>query len=486
MLVASDRISIYDVVLPTPIPDKGAVLTQLSLWWFDRLADLVPQPRALGHRRARRSSPGGRCAAAGSTCCRSSASPAATSPGCGLKEYEKTGTVSGVALPPGLVEGSRLPEPIFTPTTKAPLGEHDEFITFAEVEALVGAATAERLRDLTLDVYARGAELAADDTGSSSPTPSSSSAATRDGRDRAGRRGADARTRRGSGPPTAGRPGGPQFSFDKQFVRDWSARRSTGTAPRPARRSRRTSSPPPAPVTSRSTSASPGFISPWRNSGVLYVSLSGGVVQEAFVAALDARGVPLTHLLRPADAPAELVAVDPRARRRSRPARLRPRHPAPRPRPRRKGEFASLPHHEAALRLTAARRALTAVGLWTDVFVPPRWLASDGTVAAAVEQGFRVLAVESGIHDLHSGAVVPARVLGARSAPLGVAWVLRRGGPVRIHVRAKDLRRPGRTDSVLAAIDTALGHVTRRRTGGPPVGWPDPHRQRLVGGRLPR
>ena len=108
----------------------------------------------------RPSSPGGRCAAAVSTCCRWSASPAATSPGWGLKEYEKHGTVSGVALPPGLVEGSRLPEPIFTPTTKAPVGEHDEFLTFADVEALVGAATAERLRTLTLEVYRRGAELA--------------------------------------------------------------------------------------------------------------------------------------------------------------------------------------------------------------------------------------------------------------------------------------------------------------------------------------
>ena len=198
---------------------------------------------------------------------------------------------------------------------------------------------------------------------------------------------------------------------------------------------------------------------------MLYVSLSGGVVQEDFVAALDARGVPLTHLLRPTDAPAELVAW---IRERGDDLALHGYDHATRPlgHGRRKGEFASLPHHEAALRLTAARRALTAVGLWTDVFVPPRWLASDGTVDAAVEQGFRVLAVESGIHDLHSGAVVPARVLGARSAPLGVAWVLRRGGPVRIHVRAKDLRRPGRTDSVLAAVDAALGHVTPTTYGG--------------------
>ena len=94
------------------------------------------------------------------------------------------------------------------------------------------------------------------------------------------------------------------------------------------------------------------------------------------------------------------------------------------------------------------------------MFVPPRFAASDGTVTAATAQGFRVLVAESGIRDLATGAIEPSRVLGARSAPLGVAWALRRGGPVRIHVRAKDLRRPGRADAVLAAVDAALAHVT--------------------------
>ena len=193
---------------------------------------------------------------------------------------------------------------------------------------------------------------------------------------------------------------------------------------------------------------------------MLYVSLSGGVVQEAFVAALDARGVPVTHLLRPADAPSEVVAW---IRERGDALALHGYDHTPRPLGHgrgRKGEFACLPHHEAGLRLTAARRALTALGLWTDVFVPPRFLASDGTVAAATEQGFRVLAVDAGIHDLHTGAVVPGRVLRARSAVLGVAWVLRRGGPVRIHVRAKDLRRAGGAEPVLTAVDAALAHVT--------------------------
>ena len=130
VLVASDRVSIYDVVLPTPIPDKGAVLTQLSLWWFDRLADLVPHHvisatdvpaefagRAMRCRRLEMLPV--ECIARGYLA------------GLGLKDYEKTGVVSGVALPPGLVEGSRLPEPIFTPTTKAPVGEHDESMTSA-------------------------------------------------------------------------------------------------------------------------------------------------------------------------------------------------------------------------------------------------------------------------------------------------------------------------------------------------------------------
>ena len=136
LLVASDRISIYDVVLPTPIPDKGAVLTAAVAVVVRAPRRPRAAPRALGHRRARRSSPG-----RAMRCRRLDMLPVECIArgylaGSGLKEYESTGTVSGVALPPGLVEGSRLPEPIFTPTTKAPVGEHDEFITFAEVAAL--------------------------------------------------------------------------------------------------------------------------------------------------------------------------------------------------------------------------------------------------------------------------------------------------------------------------------------------------------------
>ena len=220
LLVASDRLSIYDVVLPTPVPDKGAVLTQLSVWWFDQLADLVPNHlisatdvpaefagRALRCRRLEMLPV--ECIARGYLA------------GLGLKEYQRAGTVSGVALPPGLVEGSKLPEPIFTPTTKAPVGEHDEFMTFDEVVDLVGAPRAERLRELTLAVYSRGAAIAA----------------------RAGILVADTKLEFGLDAdgeivladevltPDSSRfwpaddwsPGRPQFSFDKQFVRDWSA-----------------------------------------------------------------------------------------------------------------------------------------------------------------------------------------------------------------------------------------------------------------------
>ena len=232
LLVASDRISVYDVVLPTPIPDKGAVLTQLSLWWFERLADLVPHhvldadvPAEFAGRAMR--------------CRRLDMLPVECVARCyltgsGLKDYEKTGAVSGVALPPGLVDGSRLPEPVFTPSTKAPLGEHDEAITFAEVKSLVGVDVAARLRDLTLAVYARGAEIAA----------------------RSGILVADTKLEFGRDPasgvivladevltPDSSRfwpadrwePGRPQLSFDKQFVRDWSATLDWDrTAPGPA------------------------------------------------------------------------------------------------------------------------------------------------------------------------------------------------------------------------------------------------------------
>jgi phosphoribosylaminoimidazole-succinocarboxamide synthase len=158
LLVASDRASVYDVVLPTEIPDKGKVLTQLSLWWFQQLGDMVPNHvistadvpaewagRAIRCRQLDMLPV--ECIARGYLV------------GLGLREYQQHGAVSGVALPSGLVEADRLPEPIFTPTTKATVG-HDEFMTFAEVGELVGADTAGRLREITLEVYRRGAAVA--------------------------------------------------------------------------------------------------------------------------------------------------------------------------------------------------------------------------------------------------------------------------------------------------------------------------------------
>src|SRR5512135_38639 len=159
IMVASDKVSVYDVVLPTPIPDKGKILTQLSLWWFAQLADVVPNHvisgtdvppewagRAIRCRRLDMLTV--ECIARGYLA------------GLGLDSYRADGCVSGVPLPPGLSEGSRLPEPIFTPTTKATEG-HDEFLTFDDVVSQVGAGTAAELRRITLEVYRRGAELAA-------------------------------------------------------------------------------------------------------------------------------------------------------------------------------------------------------------------------------------------------------------------------------------------------------------------------------------
>ncbi|TDC54615.1 phosphoribosylaminoimidazolesuccinocarboxamide synthase [Jiangella ureilytica] len=159
ILVASDRVSVYDVVLPTPVPDKGKVLTALSLWWFEQLADVVPNHvisaedvpdewRGRAIRCKQVEIVPVECVARGYLA------------GSGWTSYQQTGTVSGVSLPEGLLEGSRLPEPIFTPTTKTPpeLG-HDEPMTYDEVVALAGAPTASALRGTTLTVYRRAAEL---------------------------------------------------------------------------------------------------------------------------------------------------------------------------------------------------------------------------------------------------------------------------------------------------------------------------------------
>jgi phosphoribosylaminoimidazole-succinocarboxamide synthase len=217
LMVASDRISAYDFVLPTPIPDKGRILTQLSLWWFERLADLVPnhvvstdvpaevEGRAVLCRRLAMFPV--ECVARGYLA------------GSGLVDYRATGSVCGVSLPDGLVDGSRLPEPVFTPATKAALGEHDENVSYDEVVGVVGEPVAAQLRRLTLEVYGRAQEVALDrgivvaDTklefgrapdgtvvlGDEVLTPDSSR----------------------FWPADEWQPGRPQPSYDKQYVRDW-------------------------------------------------------------------------------------------------------------------------------------------------------------------------------------------------------------------------------------------------------------------------
>jgi len=159
ILVATDRISIYDVVLPTPIPDKGRLLTALSMWWFEQFADVpnhvlsasdVPAEFAGRAIRCRRVDiVPVECVARGYLS------------GGGWTAYSETGSISGVALPSGLREGDRLPAPIFTPTTKTPpeLG-HDMPLTFDEVAAQVGASLADELKSLTIGLYARAAKIA--------------------------------------------------------------------------------------------------------------------------------------------------------------------------------------------------------------------------------------------------------------------------------------------------------------------------------------
>ena len=220
LMVASDRMSAYDYILDTPIPDKGRILTALSVWWFGQLADVAPNHLISVDDPAIPAQWRGRamlcrpldmvmveCVARGYLA------------GSGLSDYRATRRICGIELPAGLVDGSRLPEPIFTPTTKAPLGEHDEPMTYDDVVAAVGASRAADLHDLTLAVFERGTALAG----------------------RAGLLLADTKVEVGIAddgtlvladevltpdssrfwPADRWEPGHAQPSFDKQFVRDW-------------------------------------------------------------------------------------------------------------------------------------------------------------------------------------------------------------------------------------------------------------------------
>ncbi|NEA67596.1 phosphoribosylaminoimidazolesuccinocarboxamide synthase [Streptomyces sp. SID12488] len=224
VMVASDRISAFDWVLRTEIPDKGRVLTQLSLWWFDQLADLAPN-----HVLSTELPPGAPADWAGRTLiCKSlrmmpvECVARGYLTGSGLTEYNDSRTVCGLALPEGLTDGSELPAPIFTPATKAAVGAHDENVSYEEVARQVGAESAAQLRQATLAVYSRARDIARDrgiilaDTKFEFGYESTAAGETLILAD-------EVLTPDSSRfwPADQWEPGHAQPSFDKQFVRDW-------------------------------------------------------------------------------------------------------------------------------------------------------------------------------------------------------------------------------------------------------------------------
>jgi phosphoribosylaminoimidazole-succinocarboxamide synthase len=217
LLVASDRISAFDFVLDSPIPDKGVILTRMSLWWFDQLSDLVPNhvvstdvPDAVAGRAVlvrRLSMLPVECVAR------------AYLTGGGWREYQADRTVSGISLPPGLRDGDRFDVPLFTPSTKAPQGEHDEPMAFADVEAALGGELAATVRDLTVAILARGNAIAAERGILIADTK------VEFGLDGEGRvlLADEVLTPDSSRfwPADQWEPGHPQPSYDKEFVREW-------------------------------------------------------------------------------------------------------------------------------------------------------------------------------------------------------------------------------------------------------------------------
>jgi phosphoribosylaminoimidazole-succinocarboxamide synthase len=217
LMVASDRISAFDFILDSTIPDKGEILTRMSLWWFEQLADLVPHhvlstdvPEAVRGRAViceRLEMYPVECVARGYLT------------GSGLLDYRATGEVCGIALPAGLEDGSRLPEPIFTPATKAALGEHDENVSYAAVVAALGENVSASLRELTLAVYARAESITR-----------TRGIILADTKLELGRRGDDTVVLADEvltpdssrfWPADEWQPGRAQPSYDKQIVRDW-------------------------------------------------------------------------------------------------------------------------------------------------------------------------------------------------------------------------------------------------------------------------
>ena len=236
VMVASDRTSAFDWVLPNDIPDKGRILTQLSLWWFDRLADLVPN-----HVLSTDLPEGAPADWAGRTLvCRNldmvpvECVARGYLAGSGLVEYNQSRTVCGIALPPGLEDGSELPAPIFTPALKAEVGEHDENVPYEEVARRLGAETATLLRQTTIAVYGRARDIARDrglvlaDTKFEFGFAPSADGGPGGDAGAAGEHpqlvlGDEVLTPDSSRfwPADEWQPGRPQPSFDKQFIRDW-------------------------------------------------------------------------------------------------------------------------------------------------------------------------------------------------------------------------------------------------------------------------
>ncbi|MFJ6047161.1 phosphoribosylaminoimidazolesuccinocarboxamide synthase [Streptomyces sp. NPDC092307] len=229
VMVASDRLSAFDWVLPTEIPDKGRVLTQLSLWWFDQLTDLVPN-----HVISTDLPAGAPADWAGRTLiCRNldmvpvECVARGYLAGSGLVEYDQTRTVCGLALPEGLVNGSELPAPIFTPAAKAAVGEHDENVSYEEVARTTGAETAALLRQTTLAVYGRARDIARERGIILADTKFEFGFDPKDGTLVA----ADEVLTPDSSrfwPADEWEPGRAQPSFDKQYVRDWLSSPASG------------------------------------------------------------------------------------------------------------------------------------------------------------------------------------------------------------------------------------------------------------------
>jgi phosphoribosylaminoimidazole-succinocarboxamide synthase len=248
LLVASDRLSAFDVVLPTPIPDKGRVLTSLSRFWFDQTADIIPNhllatdpaelPAGFTDEAGRRELRGRMM-----LCRRAQVLPVEVIvrgyvAGSGWKDYRRTGAICGIELPEGLRESDRLPSPIFTPSTKAEVG-HDENIGFDAMVALVGAATAEQVRDVALRLYERGAATAEKAGILLADTKFELGVVPKEGGTRAFGEAEPRKQFDGEAgelllidevlTPDSSRfwdasdyePGRAQASFDKQFVRDW-------------------------------------------------------------------------------------------------------------------------------------------------------------------------------------------------------------------------------------------------------------------------